>query len=182
MTPGEVVPYEVVVLAGGSSTRFGSDKLAVLLDSVLAGVPAGVPVVCVGPARATPSRPDVAWVRESPPGSGPLAAVGAGVARTSSAVVVLVGGDMPRVGAAVPGLVDALASAADGVDAVVLVDGSGRRQPLASAWQRAALVSALERIGDLGGVPLHRLLDGAAVAELPDRWDAAHDVDTPADL
>jgi hypothetical protein len=66
---------------------------------------------------------------------------------------------------------------------VALVDGSGRRQPLASAWHRAALVSALDRVGDLGGVPLHRLLDGAVVVvDLPDTWDAAHDVDTPADL
>jgi len=176
------------VLAGGESRRYGSDKLAVLLDEVLAGLPARVPVVCVGPVRRTPGRPDVLWVREDPPGTGPLAAVGAAVRRDGAGapVVVLVAGDMPRVGAAVPSLVAALEATGDGPHdgepVVVLLDAAGRRQPLASAWRRTGLLSALDRIGDLTGVPLHRVLDGVTVVELPDSWGAAVDVDTPADL
>ncbi len=178
--------YEVVVLAGGSSRRFGADKLALLLDRVLSGVPAGAPVVCVGPERATPSRAGVRWVRESPPGSGPLAAVAAALPSAGGPalppVVVLLGGDMPMAGAAVLPLVEALAAGAGGVDAVLLTDGTGRGQLLASAWRRRALRSAVAAAGDPAGVPLQRLLDGARVALLPDRWGAAHDVDTPADL
>jgi len=180
-----VTRYAVVVLAGGASRRFGSDKLEVLLDRVLSGMPADAVVVCVGPTRATPSRPDVVWAREEPAGAGPLAAVGAaaGVRATQNAdVLVLAGGDMPRVGGAVPALVSELTSSAPTVDAAVLVDGTGRRHVLASAWRRTALVAALDALGALDGVPLHRLLDGALVVELADEWGAAHDVDTPADL
>jgi molybdopterin-guanine dinucleotide biosynthesis protein A len=180
-----VTRYAVVVLAGGASRRFGSDKLDVLLDQVLSGMPGEAAVVCVGPPRASPVRPDVVWTREEPAGAGPLAAVGAGarvVPTEDTDVVVLAGGDMPRVGYAVPALVSGLASSAPEVDAAVLVDATGRRQALASAWRRSALTAALERLGSLDGVPLHTLLDGAAVVEVADGWGAAHDVDTPADL
>jgi molybdopterin-guanine dinucleotide biosynthesis protein A len=176
--------YELVVLAGGSSRRFGTDKLALLLDRTLQSLPAGAPIVCVGPPRPTPARPDVTWVRESPAGSGPLAGVAAALgtaAAAGAAVVVLLGGDMPAVGAAVLPLLAALADAGT-VDAVLLADDGGRGQLLASAWHRSALTAALDTVGDPGGVPLQRLLDGARVTLLPDRWGAAHDVDTPADL
>jgi molybdenum cofactor guanylyltransferase len=180
-----VTRYAVVVLAGGESRRFGSDKLEVLLEAVLAGMPAQARVVCVGPQRTTPSGTEVTWTREEPPGAGPLAAVGAGVRAEvvrDADVVVLAGGDMPRVGDAVPALVSALQSSAPDVDATVLVDGTGRRQGLASAWRRGTLAAALDRLGPLDGVPLHRLLDGAVVVEVADAWEAARDVDTPADL
>jgi molybdenum cofactor guanylyltransferase len=181
----QVVSYAVVVLAGGGSTRFGADKLALLLDGVVAGLPAEADaVVCVGAPRPTPSHAGVTWTVESPAGSGPLAAVAAGVtaAPPDVDVVVVVGGDMPAVGAAVPALVSALSAAAGATDAAVLVDGTGHRQPLASAWRRTSLVASLSRIGDPAGLAARRLLENAAVVEVPDTWGAAHDIDTPADL
>lgn len=173
---------DVVVLAGGAARRFGADKLALLLDRVLDGLPAGVGlVVCVGPERAT-RRPGVVWTREDPPLGGPLAALAAGAARTSSAVVVVVGGDMPAVG----GAVEALAAAVR-VDRPValLVDAAGRRQPLASAWRRDVLVARLAALGPVQGRALHALLDtldAGEVVEVPDAWEAARDVDVPGDL
>jgi molybdopterin-guanine dinucleotide biosynthesis protein A len=201
---------DVVVLAGGTSSRFGTDKMAVLLDSVLDSLPAKVSVVCVGPPRPTRRAP-VTWVRESPPLAGPLAAVAAGVAAGRARFVVLVGGDMPQVGLAVPDLLAALltdgqGSAGDAAagqnDGAVLVDSDGRDQLLASAWHRDRLSARLAQVvqglavdvavtpggepgpgrSPLTGLPLRLLSREATLVRVPDRWGAAHDVDTPADL
>lgn len=174
--------FDVVVLAGGQSLRFGADKLAVLLDDVLDGLPAAATsVVCVGPPRPT-RRTGVRWTREEPPLGGPLAGVAAGVALTSSPVVVVVGGDMPAVGRAVPALV-AVAYRAGRPG--LLRDTGGRRQPLASAWPRTVLLAALARVDPPSGRPLRALLDPAItpeVVEVTDVWAAATDVDVPDDL
>lgn len=174
--------FDVVVLAGGASRRFGSDKLALLLDQVLDGLPVdAASVVCVGPARPT-RRPGVRWTRESPPSGGPLAGVAAGADLTTAPLVAVVGGDMPAVGRAVPALV--AAAQRDGRPAL-LVDSTGRRQPLASAWPRAVLLAALAEAGAPTGRALRALLEAATAAdvtEVVDVWAAATDVDVPADL
>jgi len=185
---------DVVVLAGGRSSRFGADKLALLLDSVLDGLPAQACVVCVGPPRAT-RREGVLWVREEPAFGGPLAGVAAGMVVGSAPVVVVAGGDMPGVGLAVQGLLAALGEAPGTHDGAVLVDARGRPQLLASAWHRDRLTEVLAHIGansddsfDLAptivtpGRPLRLLLDGTDLLRVPDAWGAAHDVDTTADL
>jgi molybdenum cofactor guanylyltransferase len=63
----------VVVLAGGTSRRFGSDKLAAplagttVLDVLLGSLPAQWPLVVVGSER--PVVREVRWVGEDPPGA-----------------------------------------------------------------------------------------------------------------
>ena len=172
--------FDVVVLAGGRSTRYGSDKLAVLLDQVLSGLPAEAGVVCVGMERAT-VRPGVRWAREEPPFSGPLNAVAAGMAQVPARIVVLVGGDMPRVGLAVPSLAR-LAATTD--RAAALVDATGTVQPLASAWPRDVLVAALDTLRPLENRPVRHLLAAVLepVGQVLDEWGAANDVDFPTDL
>lgn len=181
MTPPEHAPT-VVVLAGGRSTRFGTDKLAAeldgvsLLDHLLAALPRAWPLVLVGPTRRT-VRPDAVWVREDPPSSGPLAAVAAGVAAAATGAVVVVAGDMPWAAGALEPLVSRLDTSPD-FDAVVAVDDEGRVNPLLAAYRTAAVRTLLA-----DGT------DGRAMRLLELRHERLHvagaagrDVDRPADL
>lgn len=143
------VAVSLVVLAGGTSRRFGSDKLAadvggmILLDRCLADLPADWELVVVGPDRDLGRRAVV--TREHPVGSGPAAAVVAGVAAASGEVVVTTPGDAPAGAAAAIVLVEALL--AFDVDAVMGVDQHGHEQPLQLALRRGA-ITAVAALGD----------------------------------
>lgn len=172
-----------IVLAGGRSRRFGSDKLAAdlngttVLDRLLAGLPAFWPIVLVGPCR-TVCR-EVTWVRESPPGGGPLAGVAAGTALVTTDVTVVVAGDMPWAAPLLPLLAETLAQAAPGIGAVVGRDGEGQANPLLAAYRTAAVRAHVP-------TPAHdrpaKLLLDIPHVELDVDPRAASDVDTPADL
>jgi molybdenum cofactor guanylyltransferase len=185
----------VVVPAGGRGRRLDGHKLAAdvtgrgLLDRTLDSLPAHVLVVCVG--TELPTHRAVTWVQESPPFGGPLAAVAAGVAALTPDVahVLVVGGDMPLAGLALSDLLDALSPVDQALTlgrraqgCAVVVDGSGRRQPLLSAWTRTALVARLAFLAPTDGRALAALLDDVDVVEVADSWGAAADVDTPGDL
>ena len=176
-----------MVLAGGAGRRVGgADKTGLpladgpsALERVLASVAGAERVVVVGPERAVGAPVRLAWAREEPPGGGPLAAVAAGVAALGvgpDAAVVVLAGDMPLVGPAVPHLVAALGS--DGPDVAAVVDAAGVRQPLAAAYRSDFLTRRLVELGAPEGQPVRRLLDGAHVTDVPDRWSASADFDT----
>ncbi|WBB57857.1 DUF6457 domain-containing protein [Streptomyces sp. WMMC500] len=176
--PGRTVPgarsgaagtYAAVVLAGGAARRLGGvDKMALtvggrtLLDRVLRACRGAGQTVVVGPRRPT-VRP-VTWTREAPPGGGPVAALAAALPLTSADTVVLLSADLPFLDdGTVRTLRDALAAAGDGVDGAMLVDGTGRDQPLVAAYRgeslrRGVALLAAEH-GGLAGLPL-RLLTG----------------------
>ncbi len=179
--PGHDV--SVVVLAGGQSLRFGSDKLAAplagstVLDHLLAALPAAWPVVVVGEGRATVR--EVVWTREDPPGGGPLAGVEAGLALVGTDLVAVVAGDMPY---AVPGLLvlaAALAAAGPETAAAVAVDDEDHANPLLAVYRSASVRDVMPR-------PAHGRAAKTLLAlphlRVPVVGITSRDVDTPADL
>ena len=134
----------------------GADKLALplgtstVLDELLSAVPAGTPVVVVGPSRAGLVRrsPAVLVAREDPPGGGPAAAVAAGLAALANAGVLGEDpGGLPGAGArctAVPGGARPASppSPMTGVDLVAVCAGDAPWSPLAVPALLAALRAA----------------------------------------
>jgi molybdopterin-guanine dinucleotide biosynthesis protein A len=176
--------YDAIVLAGGASRRLGgTDKLSLevggrtLLDRVLDACSGARTVAAVGPRR--PTRGEVSWCREEPPGGGPVAAIAAGLARSSAPVVVVLAGDLPFV---TRPLVDRLVEAVSDGDGAVLVDAGEHRQPLAGAYRRAALLAALGGLGSPADKPVHRLVAPLRLAHVPDREAASADCDTWQDV
>jgi molybdopterin-guanine dinucleotide biosynthesis protein A len=185
----------VVVLAGGASRRFGSDKLDAqlagrpLLEHVVAGIgaatPAGADLIVVGPERPLP-MPAV-FVRENPPGGGPAAALVTGLEaalRTEAARIVVAPGDSPAAGAGAATLLAALDRAR--AEVVVGTDSAGREQPLQLALTRSGAEALLRAAGDGRGhgASARALLARTTPAPLRHRIDEeAHaDVDVPGDL
>ena len=172
-----------VVLAGGSSRRFGSDKLgaalrgSTVLDEALGGLPHHWPVVVVGAERTT--RRPVTWTREDPPGGGPLAGVAAGIDLVATHLVVVLAGDMPDGGPVTARLVEALRHAPTEVGAVVAVDDEDHANPLLAAY-RARMVRAV--LPDPAHDRPAKTLLTVPHTGLRVGGTGASDVDTPADL
>lgn len=173
----------VVVLAGGESRRFGSDKLAAplagstVLDHLLASLPAPWPVVVVGESRTTARA--VTWTCEDPPGGGPLAGIEAGLALVGTGLVAVVAGDMPYAAAGLVALAAALGAAAPDILAAVGTDDEGVANPLLAVYRAAAVRAGLPHPAH--GRPAKTLLALPHV-EVRVAGVASRDVDTPADL
>ena len=189
--PAPAHAFDAVVLAGGRSSRLGgTDKPGLvvggqtLLGAVVSAVTsAGADrVVVVGPER-TGAGGAVRYVREDPPGRGPVAALACGLEQVSAPLVVLLAADLPFLRPAhVTRLLTALAARQD--PGVVLLDDTGRPQWLVSGWRAARLRGALDRYPgrSLGGLlgPLNPvLLPDVTAAGEPPGW---LDCDTAADL
>jgi molybdopterin-guanine dinucleotide biosynthesis protein A len=189
--------FDAVVLAGGRGTRAGGiDKLIqtvgkrTLLASVTsAAVAAGAArVVLVGPERpgSLAAQPEplagFAHVREDPPGSGPVAALRAGLATVSAPLVAVLAADLPFLRAHHLALL--LTAVSSNNAGVLLVDETGRQQWLAGCWRTAVLRQAL---AGYQGSSLHGLMDPLAPVLLhypraPQDPPAWLDCDTGEDL
>ncbi|WP_196073156.1 molybdenum cofactor guanylyltransferase [Nakamurella alba] len=153
-----------------------------LLDIALAAV-AGARIVVIGPHRDL--APTIRQVREDPPGSGPAAAVAAGVRAVpdapDDAVVALLAADLPGVSAVVVGrLCDRLRAGAG--SGVVAVDPSGRDQLLLSAFRLGALRRALDARPGWADAPLRALLEPRVTDRVAMDAASTADLDTPEDL
>jgi molybdopterin-guanine dinucleotide biosynthesis protein A len=170
--------YDAIVLAGGRARRLaGADKPALevagapMLERVVAACSGASHIVVVGPRRELSTQ--VRWTRESPAGSGPVAAVAAALPLTDAPLVLLLAADLPWIAPAVPVL---LGSVHD--SAAALVDADGRRNLLASAWRRSALAAALERVETPAGAAVRALYGDVACADVPDPQGWGQDCDT----
>ncbi|MEY9838444.1 molybdopterin-guanine dinucleotide biosynthesis protein A [Streptacidiphilus sp. EB103A] len=180
--------YDAVVLAGGTARRFGgaTDKVALevdgtaLLDRVLAGCAGARTTVVAGPRR--PTRRPVSWVREQPPGGGPVAAVAAALPSVTADRILLLAADLPFFEPTTAALLLRELDGDPDADAAVLVDADGRDQPLAAAYRTAPLLTALAALGDPAGLPLRRLVGGLTTRRIADADGAALDCDTWDDL
>ncbi|WP_051386031.1 molybdenum cofactor guanylyltransferase [Actinokineospora inagensis] len=170
--------WAAVVLAGGRATRMGGiDKPALvvngktLLDHALAAVGHADEIVVVGPER--PTAVPVRWTREPVPGSGPVAALAAGLELVTAPVTVLLAADLPAV---TTETVDRLRAEAP----ALLVDAGGRDQWLLGAWPTGRLRAALPERPE--NAALRKVLSGLSPARVPDRDGSARDIDTPGDM
>jgi molybdopterin molybdotransferase len=166
------------VLAGGASRRMGTDKPEQyvggrrLLDIALAAVVEAETVVVVGPPRAVPD--DVIVVCEEPAGSGPVAAIAAGLTALGGdpADIAVLAADMPRI---TRDTVAALTAARCDAPVAVAVDHVGRVQYLTAVWDSAALAAALAAAPSRARDLLPRSAVTVAVGDVTD-------VDTPEQL
>ncbi|MFD3518189.1 DUF6457 domain-containing protein [Streptomyces sp. NPDC058657] len=195
MSAPEAVAYDAVVLAGGAGRRLGGvDKAAVrvggrpLIDRVLTACGAAGTTVVVGGHR--PTSRSVTWAREEPPGGGPLAALGAGVRETGAPLILVLSVDLPFVDrATVAALVRALEEPVDAREAegALLVDATGRDQPLVAVYRAAALHRELAVLtaeyGTLAGLPLRALTAGLFLVRVTAATpSASFDCDTWEDI
>jgi molybdopterin-guanine dinucleotide biosynthesis protein A len=191
-----------IVLAGGRSSRFGSDKLAAevegrsLLERAVeatAAVAAEVVVVLAqGDARRLPDRIGDAAVRrvEDPiPFGGPLQGLLAGLELARGPIIVLAGGDMPALDPRVLELLIGTLRASPERRAAVL-ERRGRLEQLPAALRNGAATEAARRLlagGERSLTSLLTALDPVRVDEaewrgLDPSAATLRDVDRPADL
>jgi molybdopterin-guanine dinucleotide biosynthesis protein A len=188
-----------LVLAGGRSRRFGSDKLAAMLEgrpllehALLAATATCAQVLLVrrpddaGPPLATDLAARVEVVGDERAFEGPLAAALHAASRAHGDRLLLIGGDMPSL---VPALLGRLLGFESEREGACLLVG-GEAVPLPLAVTRAALSGHGSQLVAEGERSLRSLLRRADLETLPEaEWrrldpagDSLRDVDRPEDL
>jgi len=193
-------PVTGIVLAGGRSSRFGSDKLAAELEgrslleraaTSVAAVATDVIVVCAPdddrslPVLDVPVR----RVIDPEPFGGPLVGLRAGLEMATEPIVVVVGGDMPTIQPAVLGLLVLALEVRETTGAAVLA-ARGRVVPLPATFRTGAATVEVGRLVDDGERRLRsvfdrlptRILEDAEWRHLDPAGDTLRDVDRPEDL
>lgn len=181
----EAITVDAVVLAGGSGRRMGYiDKPALtvgrksLVQKAIDAASGARHVVVVGPHRAD-LAPNILQTRESPAGTGPVAAIAAGLralAVQDSDIVLVLAADLPFVDR---DAVDTLLSALKSHSAAFAVDRAGRTQYLFGAWHSGELDRRIAALPDASNRSVRSIVpDDHVVVELDD----VDDCDTVADL
>jgi molybdopterin-guanine dinucleotide biosynthesis protein A len=177
----------VIVLSGGTSRRFGSDKSQAkiagksLIAIILGSIPSEFKVVIVGEDPKIENS-QYQCVLEEPIGGGPLAGFKAGLDASESELVALIATDMPFASGLVLNLINSIRA---NDDAVMYVDAKGFKQPLAAVYRSASVKRALADMGQLDGKSVRELISHLMVHEIEMSHEIAQalmDIDTAADL
>ncbi|CAB4831422.1 MAG: NTP transferase domain-containing protein [Actinobacteria bacterium] len=177
----------VIVLSGGTSRRFGSDKSQALIAGksliaiILGSIPLDFKIVIVGEDPKIESS-QYQCVLEEPTGGGPLAGFKAGLDASESELVALIATDMPFASGWVLNLINSIRVHDD---AVMYVDAKGFNQPLAAVYRSKSVKRALTDMGELHGKSMRELVSHLNIQEIEMSDEVALalvDIDTVADL
>lgn len=189
-----------IVLAGGRSSRFGSDKLAAdvdgmtLLDRAVGGVAAVaaevVVVLAPGAERTVAAVDPVRFVADPERHGGPLVGLLAGLEVVEQPLVLVVGGDMPDLRADVLRHLVRSLRAVDPTIGAIALRSRGALAPLPVVVRTGAATDVARRLVGDGERRLRSLFDHLPTRILEEgEWrpldpDEAtlRDVDVPADL
>ncbi|PRX98616.1 molybdenum cofactor guanylyltransferase [Allonocardiopsis opalescens] len=181
--------FDAIILAGGQGRRMGGvDKPELrlgdhtLLERVAAAVSGADRLIVVGPYRSSPSH--AIYVREEPPGAGPVPALAAGLTQVRAPWVAVLAADLPFLD---PDAVTVLRRSAHGhAGALFTTPGRGGGRPhdqwLAGIWHTATLQLALAAYEGSSLHGLLRPLDPARVTDDDRPGSPTFDLDTPEDL
>ena len=177
----------IIVLTGGTSARFGSDKSQAsingktLIARILESIPSEFEVIIVGQDPHIESSTYVC-VQEEPIGGGPVAGFKAGLQICDSEIALLIATDMPF---AIAKVINLLNSMKSHDEALMYVDAEGFQQPLAALYAVEAVERAFAAMGDVHGKSMRELVSHLSVVQIPATTEVADsliDIDTAADL
>jgi molybdopterin-guanine dinucleotide biosynthesis protein A len=188
-----------IVLAGGRSRRFGGDKLGVIIDGrpLLAWAVEALAAACddviivtaqgyhLPEAFPTPVR----VVSDDIPFGGPLSGTLSGARAAQGHLLIVAGGDMPRME---PPVLRLLLAGLEPAHEVCVLGAGSDDDPhlLPMAMRRQAILDQMEEPILSAGRPLRSLLDRLDVSVIPGaRWRRLDpsgatlvDIDSPSDL
>lgn len=176
-----------MILTGGASRRFGSDKSQALIgqlsliENLLTTLPSEMEIVIVGPQLQETSRA-VKYTQENPLGGGPVAAIHAGLELIETEFVAVIATDMPFASQILKVLID---NFPDTEDATIPLDSHEIRQPLCALYRTDSLSRVISQLESAQGQSVRRLVELLVVKELslePNLRRILLDVDTPSDL
>lgn len=168
-----------IVLTGGTSKRFGSNKSVALLagksllENLVSFLPE-IPIIIVGPETPIAAT----YVREEPVHSGPVAAIAAAMKDVDSDTVAIFATDMPFA----PLLLDELILAFhdDGVQAI---DRENVPQPFCGIYKTEKLQNALWDFESVENQSMRGLMNKLELSQIvPSHAEYLFDIDTPDQL
>ncbi|CAB4703329.1 unannotated protein [freshwater metagenome] len=177
----------IIILSGGASKRFGSDKSQALIEGqrliarILEAIPSEFDIIIVGPDPKIMSS-NYVCVIETPPAGGPVAGFKAGLELCNHEIVGLIATDMPFALMRVVNLFNSMTPHDDGV---MYVDSAGFRQPLAAVYRVDSVEKALAELNQVDGKSMRELISHLAIREIAMSHEveqALMDIDTIADL